>query len=321
MSCGRFINNEAVAKLPLTPLVIFTMRKTLALLFFPLLLLLAACQTNMVVINDVEEREANEIIVFLASRNIPASKITSSSGGGVGGGSSVLLFNIAVDSDKATEAMALLNQNGLPRRRGTTLLDLFAKQSLMSSEKEETIRFQAGLAEEIAGMIRKIDGIIEAQVQLAFPPQETGLGTPGQTQQKVTASVYVKHQGVLDDPNSHLVMKIKRLVAASVSSLDINDVTIIPDRARFAEIMPGNGPETLTASQQDYVSIWSIVMNKESAGKFRFLFFTLSFAFIIFGATTGWLIWKFYPLLREKGGIKQLLKFKPIATKEDKENE
>ncbi len=295
---------------------LISIKKFLRPLLFPLMLILAACQTNSVIINDVEEREANEIVVFLASRNIAALKVASASAGPGGGGSTALLFNIAVDSTKSTEAMALLNQNGLPRKKGTTLLELFAKQGLMSSDKEETIRYQAGLAEEIAGMIRKIDGIIDADVQLAFPPQETGISIGGAAPPKISASVYVKHQGVLDDPNSHLVTKIKRLVAASVNGLDINNVTVIPDRARFAEISLGGTPDALSAQPKEYVSIWSIVMNKQSASKFRFLFFTLTAAFLVFAVMAGWLIWKFYPMLR-KGGIKQLLNPRPIE-EEDK---
>ncbi len=292
------------------------LRNCLRLLFLPLLFL-AACSSNTIIINDIGEREANEIVVFLASHNIPSTKIASSSAGPGGGGATTLMFNISVDTEKATDAMALLNQNGLPRIKGTSLLELFAKSGLMSSDKEETIRFQAGLGEQIAGMIRQIDGIIEAQVQLAFPPEQTGLATGGAAQQrKVTASVYVKHQGVLDDPNSHLITKIKRLVSASVTGLDINDVTVIPDRARFAEISLGTTPESLSAQQKDYVSIWSIVMNKQSAGTFRFLFFTLTFAFLAFAFMTGWLIWKFYPILRQ-GGFRQLFNPKPIEKNEE----
>ncbi|MBS3904858.1 MAG: EscJ/YscJ/HrcJ family type III secretion inner membrane ring protein [Simkania sp.] len=286
--------------------------------FFPFLLLLVACQSNMVIINNVEEREANEIVVFLASRNIAAMKVASSGGGPTGGGGPPsLLFNIAVDTTRATEAMALLNQNGLPRIKGTNLLELFAKQGLMSSDKEETIRYQAGLAAELAGMIRKIDGIIDAEVELAFPPPDTGIGGGNQPKQKVSASVYVKHQGVLDDPNSHLVTKIKRLVSASVTGLDINDVTVIPDRARFAEITLDSKADSLAANPKEYVSIWSIVMNKQSASKFRFLFFTLTFAFLVFAIMAGWLIWKFYPILRKQGGWRQLLDPKPMKEREN----
>ena len=74
------------------------------------------------------------------------------------------------------EAIAYLNQNGFPREKGSTLLELFAKQGLMTSDKEETIRYQAGLAQQLTNTILMIDGVIEANVQISFPPEDTGLG-------------------------------------------------------------------------------------------------------------------------------------------------
>lgn len=273
------------------------------------LFLLASCETNMVIINDIDEREANEIIVFLASKNIKAEKVSSPSTA-PGAEAAAALWSIAVQPSDSTLAMAVLNQNGLPRKKGANLLSLFAKQGLMSSEKEETIRYQAGLAEQIANTIRKIDGVIDADVQLSFPPTESL--TPGAAPQRVTAAVYVKHQGVLDDPNSHLVTKIKRLVAGSVNGLDVNDVTVISDRSRFTDITLNQAPEAMTPKAKEYVSIWSIVMSKTSAGRFRFLFFTLTLGIILLALVLGWLVWKFYPIIKKKGGIKQLLNPAPI---------
>lgn len=282
-----------------------------------MLLLLVGCETNQIIVNDLDEREANEIVVFLASKGIPAEKIPSSTpGGGAEGGPSTL-WGISVPPDQSTEAMAVLGQNGLPRKKGQNLLDLFAKQGLMSSEKEETIRYQAGLAEQIANMIRKIDGVIDADVQLSFPP-DTGGAIPGQTPQRVTAAVYVKHQGILDDPNSHLITKIKRLVAGSVNGLDVNDVTVISDRSRFTDVTLTPTPESLSAQSKEYVSIWSIVMNKDSASRFRFIFFILIVASIFLAAIIGWLVWKFYPILKKKG-FKELVN--PIPIENNKEHE
>lgn len=286
--------------------------------FLPLflaLVLLTGCESNMVIVSGVEEREANEIVVFLASKGIVARKVAAISSSPASA-QSTPKWSIAVDESKATDAMAVLGQNGLPRIKGTNLLDLFGTQGLMSSEKQDTIRYQAGLAEQIANTIRKIDGVIDADVQLSFPPVDTGgSGMPGATQaapQKITAAVYVKHQGVLDDPNSHLVMKIKRLVAGSVNGLDPNDVTVISDRARFADITLSPTPESLSAKTKDYVSIWSIVMSKNSAGRFRTVFFFLSFLAIVFAVFTGWLIWKIYPALKKKGGLRHLLSPAPF---------
>ena len=289
----------------------------LGLCTFISLFLLTGCETNMVIVNDVGEREANEIIVFLASKGIPADK-TPSASGAPGGADTATKWSIAVPPDQATDAMAILNQNGLPRQKGTNLLDLFAKSGLMSSDKEESIRYQAGLAEQIAGIIRKIDGVLDADVQLSFPQENTAGNIPGAavTPQKVTAAVYVKHQGILDDPNSHLVTKIKRLVSGSVNNLDVNDVTVISDRSRFTDVMLTPEIEALAPKPKEYVSIWSIVMSKHSAGRFRFIFFFLTILTLILAAAVGWMTWKFYPILKKRGGLKALLQLIPIQEKE-----
>jgi type III secretion protein J len=274
------------------------------------LLLLFGCESTTMVVNQVDEREANEIIVFLASKGIHADKVLAATSGTSEGG--VVYWSIFVEGPQATQAMAILNQNGFPRIQGTNLLDLFGKSGLMTSDKEETIRYQAGLAEQIANTIRKIDGVIDATVQLSFPSSESP-PLPGTTApvQKVTAAVYVKHQGILDDPNSHLVTKIKRLVAGSVNGLDLNDVTVISDRSRFTDISLSETPQELTGKPQDYIGIWSIVMSSHSASRFRVLFFALTSVAVLLALLLGWTLWKFYPLLKEKGW-KEWLRPRPL---------
>jgi type III secretion protein J len=261
-----------------------------------LVLFLAGCEGNQSIVNNVDEREANEIVVYLASKGIAAQKLQAASSE-VGGGSGAVQYNISVDEERSTEAISLLNRIGLPRVQGTTLLQLFAKSGLMSSDREETVRYQAGLAEELKNTIRKIDGVIDADVQLSFPPAEI-TPVPGATPPKTTASVYVKHQGVLEDPNSHLETKIKRLVSSSVNGLGFEDVAVISDRSRLAEIQLSANGEMIGPNnlQEAYVSIWSIVMTKSSLGKFRLVFFSLILLNFLFAGGIGWLIYKFYPL-------------------------
>jgi type III secretion protein J len=286
------------------------------------LLFLTSCETNMMIIHDVDEREANEIVVFLASKGISAQKSTATSSAPGGAIEGATKYDISVEEGQSTEAMAILNQNGLPRKKGTNLLDLFAKAGFMSSDREETIRYQAGLAQQIGNMIRKIDGVIDADVQLSFPVEETSLLAPGGAgtpQKKITAAIYVKHQGILDDPNSHLITKIKRLVAGSVTGLDINDVTVISDRSRFTDVTLAPAIETLEPKAKEYVSIWSIVMSKSSASRFRFIFFLLMICAIVFAIIVGWLFWKFYPILKKRGGFKMLLRPAPMEDQETPE--
>jgi len=58
------------------------------------------------------------------------------------------------------------------------------------------------------------------------------------------------------------------------------------------------------------VSVWNIVMSKNSVAKFRFLFFFITFIAVVLAIILGWISWKFYPQLKKKGGLKEL--FNPI---------
>lgn len=288
------------------------------------LLLLTCCEKRTTIVNEVPEREANEIMVFLASKDIPATKVTSPTTGGPGAETTDgIRWSIEVEEKNEIEAMSILNRNGLPRKKAPSLLELFAKSGLISSEREENIRYQAGLAAQIAGTIRKIDGVLDADVELSIPP-DTGIGgLPGQEEvqkKRITAAVYVKHQGILDDPNSHLVTKIKRLVSGSIAGLDINDVTVISDRSRFTDVSLKEMPEELTSKAKEYVSIWSIVMSKGSTARFRVLFFSLIFLMVVFGLIVAWLFWKFYPILRKRG-LKKLFSPIPFRNAESMEEE
>ncbi len=277
--------------------------------------LLTSCESRKIIVNGLDEREANEILVYLATKNIDAIKIQSVAAAGGGGGAKIVLWDISVSSDQSLEAMSLLNQAGLPRRRSQNLLNIFTGAGLVPSEMEQKIRYQAGLAEQIASTIRKIDGILDAEVQISFP-EEDPLNPNAEKKQKITASVYVKHNGVLDDPNSHLVTKIKRLVAASVPGLDYDYVTVIGERARFSE--PSSGVANANEEEKHFVSVWTIIIAKDSVTRFRIIFFSFTLLILIFALTLIWMSWKIYPVLKSQGGVRELFHLTPLTAGEKK---
>lgn len=294
----------AVGKLP-------SMKLVQLFLFFCLTLLFSGCASQKTIINGLEEREANEIMVLLASKKIEAYKLKVKSEGAGGGG--VQLWDIAVDSDKATEAMAILNAYGLPRRRSQHLLELFTSGGLVPSEMQEKIRYQSGLAEQIAGTIRKIDGVLDADVQLSFPEEDPL--NPKNQKGAVTASVYVKHQGVLDDPNSHLVTKIRRLVASSVQGLNFENVTVIGDRARFSDATT-QIQESARSGSTEMVKVWGVIVAKTAITRFQVLFFTLITFLSLFLIATLWLLWKVLPVARHAGGVRTIFSLHPFELEE-----
>jgi type III secretion protein J len=269
--------------------------------FLGLIAFLGGCATNQSIVSNLEEREANEIVVFLASKGINSQKVLMPVSSTAAAGATIEMFSISVDAAQSTDAMALLNRYGLPRRQGTNLLTLFAKSGLISSDREETIRYQAGLAEELKNTICKIDGVIDADVQISFPSTDTN-ALPGSPQPKTTAAVYIKHQGVMEDPNSHLEIKIKRLLAGSVNGLDFENVSVISDRSRFTDIVLQPDGEVIGAKalQQTYVSLWGVILTKSSLTRFRFIFFLLIFLVLLSSTALGWMVYKFYPQMRFK---------------------
>lgn len=286
----------------------FKIKSCLSLFSQSLLLVLAlvfltGCESRRIIVNGLDEKEANEILVFLSNKGIDANKVQATSEA-AGGGTRTILWNISVETSQANEAMAMLNQVGLPRRRGQNLLGIFSNVGLVPSGMQEKIRYQAGLAEQIASTIRKIDGVLDADVQISFPEEDPL--NPGANKQKITASVYVKHSGVLDDPNAHLVTRIKRLVAGSVNGLDYDNVTVIGDRARFSE-SPITGFQGVNEAEKSYTNIWSIILAKESVSRFRTIFFSFITALLILILAFIWLLWKFHLIIKSLGGIKQFL--------------
>ncbi len=285
-------------------------------LFLLLSVSLTSCSKSQKIITGVTEREANIIVVFLEARGIRSNKVRVT-GGSTTTAEQLAKFDITVKKNQSIQAMALLNQNGFPKQRYITLLQLFQASGFMTSEREQDIRYQAGLAEQINNMITMIDGVIDSNVQLSFPTTETTtVGTTTTTpaeKQRITAAVYVKHQGVLDDPNNYLEDKIKRLVSGSITGLDINDVTVVSDRSRFTDILPYEREDRLTSYPKDMVSIWSIIMNRESALRFRILFLILIGLSTLLLLLLGWTIWKIYPIFKQKHGIKKLFSLKPFT--------
>lgn len=287
-------------------------RSSLKLIIFIFLILplFTSCVSRKVIVNGLDEKEANEIWVFLSSRGIDVSKIAAVEAQG-GGAKKEVLWDIEVRADQATEALALLSQYGLPRKRGQSLLGIFKEGGgLVPSEMQETVKYQSGLAEQIANTLRKFDGVLDAEVQISFP-KEDPLNLLKQ-KQPITASVFIKHNGILDDPNSHLESKIKRLVSASITGLDYDNVTVVGSRAQMSEYEM----QQLGREEKPFVHIWSIVIAEESVNLFRILFFGFIISLLILSLLLIWTMWKIYPLMNRHGGFRSLFSIHPIPIEE-----
>lgn len=271
---------------------------------------LSSCDSYTGIVDTLSERDANEILVFLHTRGFDVVKIEQAAATGTANAAKT--YAIQVPSSETMVALAALNQGGYPRKVNQNLLDLFGTSGLVPSESEEDVKFWMGKANGIANTIRKIDGVLDADVQFSFPrASSSGLGKQAKVNMK--AAVYVKHQGIMDK-DATLKNNIKMLVCNAVSDLDFDNVIVVTDLARFAVDAINYSPNVNSGTDKSYVKVWGVIVEEGSATRFRILFFAFAAILALVAASLIWLIYKSLPAIRQAGGMKSLMSAKPFET-------
>lgn len=172
-------------------------------------LMVASCKSELY--SNLDERHANEIVATLRQHGIPADR-------SLGKGNRI---SVSVDESRFAEAVAILNDNGLPREEFATLGEVFKRDGLVSSPVQERAQMIYALSQELSRTVSEIDGVLSARVHLVLPENDP------LRQQLVpsSASVFIRHR--TDVPLTDLVPQIKMLVANGVAGLSYDKVSVI----------------------------------------------------------------------------------------------
>jgi type III secretion protein J len=287
--------------------IVFKLVKTLIISLL-LGLTLSACESSSVVINNIDEREANEILVTLYTANISAEKVEAPG--------KEISWNISVPKSQKIASLAILTRRGFPRSKRDSVLQIINRSSgLVPSDTTEELKFREGKARQIENTILKMDGIIDASVEISYPQSDPL--NPGKEKASLTASVYIKLEGPLD-PNNQLVSRVKRLVSSSISGLGFEDVTVITDQTRLSDYSKMTKANAATLnSGAGLVKIWSITMTKESQSTFQRIFFGFLAINLLFLFLFSFLFWKFFFLVKDAPkGFRILANPKPLKSED-----
>lgn len=280
------------------------MKRFLQTMSLVLLLLMSVACEETAIVHDLNERDANEVIVLLARNNIKATKQKEER-------NQEIFWKIAVSADDNTRARSILVANNLPRIRQGGLKGICEDTSMIVTEETEKCRKLLAYKGEIINSLESVPGVVSADVVLnipdkvEFPDENTPIARP-------TAAVTVKY---LTDANVKTKLtegKIQDFVANSISGLDARDVAVIisyleqkideptqKDNNKDSEpVVLGqqeNSDGTPTASLDEnddpLVSVAGIMMDERSAKKFKIiaalflvllLFLSAAFIFALF---------------------------------------
>jgi type III secretion protein J len=212
-------------------------------------LLLSACETELY--NNLDQRQANEIVATLQQRGIPAQRVT------VKGGT----YTVVVDKGRFAESVTILKDAGLPRQEFQTMGQVFKKDGLVSSPTQERAQMIFALSQELSRTVSEIDGVLSARVHLVLPENDP------LRQQLVpsSASVFVRHRSNARVGN--LVPQVKMLVANGVAGLAYDKVSVI--------LVPVDSQAPTLGQDLEMASFFGIWMQRDNVAQAMWMFFGL----------------------------------------------
>ena len=173
------------------------------------LLALAACKSDLY--TNLDQQQANEMVSMLRQHGIAAERVA-------GKGDRV---TVSVDDSRFSDAVAILNDNGLPKQQFASLGDVFKRDGLVSSPVQERAQMIYALSQELSSTVSSIDGVLSARVHLVLPENDP------LRQQLIasSASVFIRYHANV--PMADLVPQIKMLVANGVAGLAYDKVSVV----------------------------------------------------------------------------------------------
>ena len=212
--------------------------------WLPFLFLLAACSQKATIVSNVQESQANEVILKLEEHGIETEKIQNKEA-----------VSVSVQKEDMSRAMELLHEWGLPKKLNNNLGSIFKKDGLISSPLEERARYVYALSQELEQSLGKIDGVITARVHVVLPETDRF----GTLNQQASASVLIKHRR--DVVMSRYITQIKKFVLNSIPGLTLDHISVTTfvsqnkDMVQGHEEYIGKSPTTDTVEQRSFTSV------------------------------------------------------------------
>jgi type III secretion protein J len=245
-------------------------------------LLLSACEAELY--NNLDQRQANEMIATLQQRGIAAQRVP------VKGGQ----YTVVVDKGRFAESISILKEAGLPNQEFQNMGQIFKKDGLVSSPMQERAQMIFALSQELSRTVSEIDGVLSARVHLVLPENDP------LRQQLVpsSASVFIRHRS--DMPVGNLVPQVKMLVANGVAGLSYDKVSVV--------LVPVDAQKAGQGQDLEMVSFFGVWMQRDNLAQAMWMFFGLVAVVVLLAGALG------FVFFRQRGRVYALGSSRPVPS-------
>jgi type III secretion system YscJ/HrcJ family lipoprotein len=194
--------------------------------------LLTACGGNVAIVHQLEELEANEILVVLDAKDITGTKVVQEG--------RVVTWSVEVQEIDVKDAMRLLVANRLPKARSEGYKTVYPPGGggLIPTKSEEKAKFLMATQGEIERKLKSMPGIVQAHVSVVQPDRDVvrDLDTPPPAS---TASVAIVYNPI-DERGTAAVKEdeVQKLVSSSVEDLKPANVIVVMKRNTPMNLVP-----------------------------------------------------------------------------------
>ena len=287
--------------------------KKLSQFFVFLFCILAMACNEVDIVHDLQERDANEILVVLNMHNIHANKEKSEK-------NQEVTWIVKVKASDEQLSRSVLVANNLPRVRLGGLMGICQDAGMILTPKTEKCRELLAYKGEIINLLESVACVVSADVvlnipeKLDFPDEKT-------VQLHPTATASVKYLKDCTAGTKLSEQRVQDIVANAVSGLDPRDVAVVisyldaglPTAVKVAEngaAVTPDCPEVAVAADgqpTNLVQVVGLSMEASSAQKFKVV--TVAFLFLFLMITAAFV----YVLLKMAKGRKDLKESKALA--------
>ncbi len=189
-------------------------------------LLLSGCKVTLY--SDLAEPEANQMLALLMMNRIDAVKKQDKTGA----------LTLRVEKAQFIQAVEVLRQNGYPRPKYASAMEVFPANQFISSPEQEKAKINYLKEQRLESMLMSIDGVIVARVSIGAEPADSlGIETV-----RPTASVFIKYSPAMN--LSTWQGQIRDLVRQGVAGIQDDHISVVMAPASY-RYMPSQAQQAI----------------------------------------------------------------------------